>query len=288
MKLSHTDDSGRAQMVDISEKEAVQRSATAYGKINLQPKTIQLINDNALQKGDVLATARIAGIMAAKRVDDLIPLCHTLSIEQITLDFKLVTDGVEIIANAKMFGKTGVEMEVLTAVSVAALTIYDMCKAVDKMMHIENIQLLEKKKSKKFKIVSLNTSEKKGEIKKPTAKIILQENYGISGDAHAGAWHRQVSLLAAEDIERHKGEINYGEFAENITTRGIDLHNLSIGTLLFIGEAILEITQIGKECHSKCEVFTKVGDCIMPRRGIFAKVIKGGEVTNESNCYYDI
>ncbi|MFH0702414.1 MAG: MOSC domain-containing protein [bacterium] len=144
---------------------------------------------------------------------------------------------------------------------------------------------------KKFKILSVNISEKKGEKKKPVAEIILQENYGITGDAHVGDWHRQVSLLAKEDIDTmiEKGvKVSYGDFAENITTHGINLAELPVGTILYIGEAVLEVTQIGKECHSHCAIFQQIGDCVMPRKGIFARVIKGGKINNESNCYYSI
>ncbi len=144
---------------------------------------------------------------------------------------------------------------------------------------------------KTFSIVSLNISVKKGTPKTPVEKIVLKENHGIVGDAHAGDWHRQVSLLAMEDVEwmQEKMEtIKPGDFAENITTRGIELASLPIGTKLTIGETELEVTQIGKECHSGCAIFQKVGDCIMPRRGIFTKVLHGGEITHESTGTYDI
>lgn len=144
---------------------------------------------------------------------------------------------------------------------------------------------------KNFKILSINISDKKGEKKIPIAEVVLKENYGIEGDVHAGDWHRQVSLLAQEDIEEmiKKGaKVKCGDFAENITTEGIDLANLPIGTVLNLGEAVLEITQIGKECHEHCAIFRQVGDCVMPRKGIFTKVIKGGKINNESNCYYNI
>ncbi len=142
-----------------------------------------------------------------------------------------------------------------------------------------------------FEVLSVNISEKKGEIKVPKDFITLKENWGIVGDAHAGDWHRQVSLLAEEDIDimREKGaELNFGDFAENITTRGIELHTIPIGTVLEIGDARLELTQIGKECHKGCAIRDKVGDCIMPRRGIFAKVLKGGEVKGGNTGTYSI
>lgn len=143
---------------------------------------------------------------------------------------------------------------------------------------------------KKFKVISINISEKKGLKKKPIKKALLVEDYGIEGDAHTGKWHRQVSLLAREDIEYMKqmgADVDNGDFAENITTEGIELDKLPIGTELKIDDTVLEVTQIGKECHSRCEIFKQVGDCIMPKKGIFARVIKGGEITNESNGYYN-
>ena len=144
---------------------------------------------------------------------------------------------------------------------------------------------------KTFKILSINISDKKGEKKIPIPEAVLIENLGIEGDAHAGDWHRQVSLLAQEDINEmiKKGaNVTCGDFAENITTEGIDLANLPIGTILNLGKVVLEVTQIGKECHSHCAIFRQVGDCVMPRKGIFTRVIKGGKINNASNCYYDI
>ncbi|BCO10849.1 molybdenum cofactor sulfurase [Desulfolithobacter dissulfuricans] len=129
------------------------------------------------------------------------------------------------------------------------------------------------------KIVSLNISSKKGVNKEPVEAVELRVDHGIEGDAHAGKWHRQVSLLAQEAIDfmRAKGlELEPGAFAENITTEGIDLARLPVGTRLRAGEVELEVTQIGKKCHKGCAIFQQVGDCIMPREGIFAKVIVPG------------
>ncbi len=144
---------------------------------------------------------------------------------------------------------------------------------------------------KKFEIVSINVSETKGTRKSPVGLAKLIESYGLEGDAHADNWHRQVSLLATEDIAEmiKKGvDVTSGDFGENITTKGIELVSLPLGTVLHIGETILEVSQIGKECHTRCAIYYQAGDCIMPRNGIFAKVIKGGEITLESSCYYDI
>jgi MOSC domain-containing protein YiiM len=135
------------------------------------------------------------------------------------------------------------------------------------------------------KVVAVCISEKKGERKKPVAEVLIRENHGIVGDAHAGDWHRQISLLALESIKKMQAkglDVTTGDFAENITTEGIDLPSLPIGTKLVIGETLNEVTQIGKECHTRCAIYHQAGDCVMPREGIFVKVLRGGVVrTND-------
>ncbi len=141
----------------------------------------------------------------------------------------------------------------------------------------------------KFNIVSVNISGKKGMRKRPVDEITLSRGHGIEGDAHAGDHHRQVSLLAMEDIEPVKQEIpglKPGDFAENITTRGIELPSIPVGARIRVGDTELEVTQIGKKCHSGCEIMELTGDCVMPRRGIFARVIKGGVINRESTGTY--
>jgi MOSC domain-containing protein YiiM len=248
--------------------------------------------------------------------------------------------------------RTGVEMEALVGASVAATTIYDMCKAVDRGMVIGDIRLLEKTGGKDDylrpaeealrtgdaisgaatsaaapaaetplaaalsavaapassaasapdippgapgaatacelpdspptgSVVAVNVSEKKGQRKKAAAEVILREEHGIEGDAHAGPWHRQVSLLAQESIDKMTAaglNVGPGDFAENITTLGIEVASLPIGTVLDLGEAIVEVTQIGKECHTRCAIYQQAGDCVMPREGIFVRVLRGGRV----------
>ncbi|HLS67720.1 MAG TPA: cyclic pyranopterin monophosphate synthase MoaC [Kiloniellales bacterium] len=144
--FTHFDAEGRAVMVDVSDKEETERVAVAAGEIVMEPETLARIRDGAVTKGDVLSVARLAGIMGAKRTPDLIPLCHPLALTKVTLDLAIRPDrnAVEITATCKLKGRTGVEMEALTAVSVAALTIYDMCKAVDRGMRIDNIRLIHK------------------------------------------------------------------------------------------------------------------------------------------------
>ncbi|MFO7829429.1 MAG: cyclic pyranopterin monophosphate synthase MoaC [Bacteroidales bacterium] len=147
VKLSHVDEKGKANMVDVGAKPDQNRVAKATGHITLQPYTITLIRDNAMKKGDVLTIAEIAGIQGGKKTSDLVPLCHPLQITKI--DVKAIIDktGVRVNSEARCVGKTGIEMEALTAVSVALLTVYDMCKAVDKRMNIDEIKLVEKIKS---------------------------------------------------------------------------------------------------------------------------------------------
>lgn len=145
-KLTHLDDSGQARMVDVGAKPATERTAIARGEVILRPATLELIRQGLMKKGDVLGVARVAGIMAAKKTSDLIPLCHPIGLTQVEIDLELADDlpGVKISATARTVSQTGVEMEALTAVSVAALTVYDMIKAVEKAARITNIRLVEK------------------------------------------------------------------------------------------------------------------------------------------------
>ncbi len=152
-KLSHINKDGKATMVDVSRKKTTEREAIARGVVHMEKETLSLITDNRITKGNVFETARLAGIIAAKRTCDLIPLCHQLNLSSVTVDFTIDKrkNAVNIEAKAKCSGQTGVEMEALTAVSVAALTVYDMCKAVDKGMVISDIMLMEKRGGKSGK-----------------------------------------------------------------------------------------------------------------------------------------
>jgi cyclic pyranopterin phosphate synthase len=145
--FSHIDKDGKANMVDVGDKTPQIREAKAAGIIHLEARTIELIKENALKKGDVLTIAEIAGIQAAKRTSDLIPLCHTLQITKAEVKCSIIEKGVQVITWVKCIGQTGVEMEALTAASIALLTIYDMCKAVDKSMVLGEIELIEKTKT---------------------------------------------------------------------------------------------------------------------------------------------
>jgi cyclic pyranopterin phosphate synthase len=149
-KLTHFDAAGNAVMVDVGAKEHTQRSATARGRVIVSPDTLRLIEAHGFKKGDVLGVARLAGIMGAKKTHDLIPLCHPLMLTSVTVELSLdpAANAVEIEATVKLAGQTGVEMEALTAVSVAALTVYDMCKAVDRSMRIDAVRLVRKEGGK--------------------------------------------------------------------------------------------------------------------------------------------
>lgn len=159
MTLSHIDAQGRAKMVDVGAKADTERVAVAKGEVTMQPATLALIRAGGIEKGDVFSVARVAGIMAAKRTHELIPMCHPLLITEVSVDFETLAEGndteparIGIIGTAKNVGKTGVEMEALVAVTIAALTVYDMAKAVDRGMHIENVRLALKRGGKSGEI----------------------------------------------------------------------------------------------------------------------------------------
>ena len=311
MGLTHFNEEGRARMVDVSDKPKTQRVARAAGKVLMRPDTLELVRTGGVRKGDVLAVAQVAGIMAAKRCWELVPMCHPVQLTGVDVSFEYEEDGIAFTATTRCCGETGVEMEALMAASVAGLTIYDMCKAHQRDMVITEVRLLEKDggKSGHFvraegddptapldasaaaapaaselphgTVVATCISEKKGTRKHPVDSIELVVGKGIAGDAHAGTWHRQVSLLANEsvDLMRAKGiDLAPGDFAENVLTRGIDVKSLPVGTTVAVGPARMVVTQIGKTCHNDCEIRRLTGMCVMPTDGIFCVVTRGGIV----------
>ena len=351
MDFTHINPQGRAVMVDVTAKAPTYRTAVAEATLRCKPETVEAIRSGGVKKGDVLAVAQVAGIQAAKRTWELIPLCHPLALTGIDLAFDLTETAVHITATVRCTGPTGVEMEALTAASAAALTVYDMCKALQKDMEITDVRLLEKTggKSGAYRmqhaecrmqnegsgikdqgsgdgggsafsvqgsachsersaaesknpfsvgasiarpqpaeasaaagsVIAVCVSEQKGVQKHPVEALELRVGHGIVGDAHAGNWHRQVSLLAEESVDSMRGlgfDLPPGVFAENILTRGINLKALPVGTVLRAGTALLAVTQIGKECHNDCEIKRSVGRCVMPTDGIFAVVLQDGAV----------
>lgn len=298
--FTHFNAEGRAHMVDVSDKEDTVRIARAKATVSLNPSTYAAVKEGRMKKGDVLAVAQVAGIMGAKKCADLIPMCHVLLLSKIDLSFAWddAHTQIHITATVCCKGPTGVEMEALQAVSTAALTIYDMCKALQRDIVIGPIYLEEKEggrsghyqKSKEVTserriagfVQAINISETRGHIKKSVQKAHMIPQHGIEGDAHAGNWHRQISLLARESVETMQEKLETrlfdGVFAENITCRGIAVHTLPVGTILQIGEdVLLRVSQIGKECHNDgCAIKKTAGDCVMPRKGIFAEVLTEG------------
>lgn len=305
MGLTHFDGEGRARMVDVSAKPKTQRVACAAGRVLMRPDTLELVRTGGISKGDVLAVAQVAGIMAAKRCWELVPMCHPIQLTGVDVSFSYEKGGIAFTATTRCCGETGVEMEALTAASVTGLTIYDMCKAHQRDMVITGVRLLEKDggKSGHFvraagddpaasaeaataslphgTVIATCISEKKGTRKQAVDAIELKVGKGIEGDAHAGGWHRQVSLLANEsvDLMRAKGiELAPGDFAENVLTQGIDVKSLPVGTTLAVGLARMVVTQIGKACHNDCEIRRLTGMCVMPTDGVFCVVTRGGAV----------
>ena len=294
--LTHINEQGRARMVDVSAKQKTQRVARAAGFVRMAPATLELVRTGGCKKGDVLAVAQVAGIMAAKRCWELVPMCHPIQLTGVDVHFELVDDergrGVAIEAECRCCGETGVEMEALTAASVAGLTVYDMLKATQRDMVVDDVRLLEKsggasgyfvrtEAAAAASVVAVSISEKKGTRKKPQDSIRLVVGYGVEGDAHAGNWHRMVSLLPEESVDVMREmlpNLAAGDFAENILTRGLSLKELPVGTVLTVGECELVVTQIGKKCHNDCEIHRLTGKCVMPTDGIFAVVTRGGVV----------
>lgn len=297
--LTHINEQGRARMVDVSAKERTQRVARAAGFVLMEPATLELVRTGGCKKGDVLAVAQVAGIMAAKRCWELVPMCHPIQLTGVDVRFELsdAPCGVAIEAECRCCGQTGVEMEALTAASIAGLTIYDMLKAAQRDMVVSDVRLLEKSggKSGHFVregallvekpadgvVVATSISTKKGTRKVPQESIRLEVGLGVQGDAHAGAWHRMVSLLPEESVDEMREllpKLAAGDFAENILTRGLSLKDLPVGTVLEVGECELAMTQIGKKCHSDCEIHRITGKCVMPTDGVFAVVTRGGTV----------
>lgn len=300
MPFTHFNEEGRSRMIDVSGKPETKRKATAQAKVVVNKSTFDLVCAGKTKKGDVLSVAQIAGIMAAKRTNELIPMCHNIPLSGCDMRFELREEELAIycFATCKTQAPTGVEMEALEAVSTAALTIYDMCKSHQRDIVITSIELLEKEggASGHFvreaaleatsnealpHVVAVSISEKKGTKKQVQDEIVLKVGHGIVGDAHAGNWHRQVSLLSLDALNSMRKllpELSPGDFAENILVDGIDVASLPIGSKLKLGEAELTITQIGKECHKGCEIQQLTGACIMPKQGVFAVVSRGGVV----------
>lgn len=299
MELTHINAQGHARMVDVSEKQETARIARAQAVVRMQPQTLTAIKEGAVSKGDVLAVAQVAGIMGAKQTSDLIPMCHPLMLSGVDIEFIYdePLSSLVIRSEVKTTGKTGVEMEAITAVTVAALTVYDMCKAIDRWMEITEICLLEKSGGKSGhlqrereskspatagRLYSVCISPERGQLKFEVPEATVITGYGIENDGHAGDWGRQVTCLSWESVLRVNQEKNLnmgpGQYAENLLIEGIDLSKVGIGGRLRIGrDTILEVTQVGKEDHPSVVTRT-FGVSLLPLEGLFCKVINGGKI----------
>lgn len=291
--LTHQDGEGRVKMVDVGNKPATARMALAFSSMYAGEKARSLLSSGELAKGDAWAASRVAAIMAAKKTSELIPLTHPIRLDAVRVDlFALGKERIGCFASAAGFDRTGVEMEAMVAASTAMLNMYDMVKGVDKGACIEQTKLVYKTGGKSGdwlspsaqsgRIEKLAVSKGKGTPKDPCDEAVLKVASGLEGDAHAGDWHRQVSLLGVESIEkmRSKGlDVDFGSFAENVATSGVCLYELPVGALMWCESGpVMQVTQIGKECQTKCAVYHRAGDCVMPREGIFTIVLAGGRI----------
>jgi len=288
--FTHFDQNGISCMVDISNKHDTQREAVVRGSISMNKETFGAIKAGSIAKGDVLAVAKVAGIMAAKKTPELIPMCHPLNIASVKIDFFPIEKNsrIDIEARVKIFGRTGVEMEALVAVCASAMTIYDMCKAVDKEMVISDIYMKEKQGGKSGhyqrtgkpisgRIIAVNRAEKRGVSKENIKKGFLKESWGLVGDAHGGDWDRQISIFPLEALQKVPlqimDQIEDNDYSENITTIGIPPEEFQIGSKWKINEAIIEICHIGKEKFK-----TGGRPYIVSREGRFGRILKGGDI----------
>lgn len=300
MDLSHINPQGYARMVDVTAKEDSHRIARAQAVIRMQPATLAAIREGTVKKGDVLAVAQVAGIMGAKQTASLIPMCHPLMLTGVDIEFIFddILPALVIRSEVKTTGKTGVEMEAISAVSIAALTVYDMCKAIDRWMEISQVYLLEKSGGKSGhlhrekavqpelasngRLHSICISSEQGQLKQEVTEAVVIAGYGIENDGHGGDWGRQVTCLSWESVQRVNREMNInmepGQYAENLLIEGIDLAKVGVGGKLRIGrDVVLEVTQVGKE-DSTSVVTRTFGVSLLPQEGLFCQVISGGKM----------
>ncbi len=279
--------------IDISSKSASERKATARCLVEVSKDTVKLIKQGKIPKGDPLSVSQTIGMLSAKWVPQSLPFCHPIPITSIDVSAKAVSDtSVEIISTIKTIAKTGVEIEALFSVSIAALNFYDMVKNVDKLARITDIELLEKEGGKSGKIkrrylkngkvIYVAKSKNRG-TKQLQDSIMLVKDKGVSEDVHAGT-ARQVSVFALESLSFVPSDIlkklDITEITENITIVGIPYNELYRGRKLIIGEAMIEISDIGKKRH-----VNRGKSYAVSRWGIFAKVLKSGYVKRGDNVF---
>jgi len=300
LDLTHINPQGYARMVDVTDKEDSHRIARAQAVIRMMPSTLAAIREGTVKKGDVLAVAQVAGIMGAKQTAGLIPMCHPLMLTGVDIEFIFddLLPALVIRSEVRTTGKTGVEMEAITAVTIAALTVYDMCKAIDRWMEVSQVYLLEKSGGKSGhlhrekaaqqglaltgKIHSICISSERGQLKHEVPEATGSTGYGIENDGHAVDWGRQLTCLSWESVQRVNREMSInmepGQYAENLLIEGIDLAHMGVGGKLRIGkDVILEVTEVGEEDHPSVVTRT-FGVSLLPQEGLFCRVINGGKI----------
>ena len=265
MELTHINKNGEAHMVDVGQKTKTERTAVAEACILMLPHTLDEISESNIKKGDVLGAARIAGIMAAKSTSSLIPLCHPIPITSAGVEITPVPpDRMRIIATVSCTHETGVEMEALTAASIAALTVYDMCKAIDKGMEITSIHLLKKTGGKSGDFFRASVPELK--------EIILRndETFSIISEEALG----KMKYIGFTGLCMKK-------FKADLVVSNLDLENLEIGSVLSIGEARLEMTA-KKHCYPECVLLKTGTKCPLKTGCAFLRAVIPGRVTEGS------
>ena len=275
MELTHVNGRGEARMVDISEKESTVRNARAQAVVRCDPSTIERIASGAMPKGDVFSCARIAGIMAAKRTAELIPMCHPLPVSGITIDITARDSSIRIVSSVSCAYQTGAEMESLTAASVAALTLYDMCKAVDRNMIIGQVMLLSKTGGKSGAyirpvITAIRTKEAKG------APLTTHETREIT-DLVSGDGKSPLTLVASDTlsaISKTDGVCTKRFWANIEVSRLPD--GLAEGGCLRLGGALCEVSRVGRSCHRLCEAGKAGETCALVREAVALEILKSG------------
>jgi cyclic pyranopterin phosphate synthase len=284
--------------VDVSGRDETPRRAVAEGFLVADPDTIRAIREGRLPKAEPLATARAAALLAVKDTPRLIPHCHPIRVTAATVEFDFAVNSVQVRCEVRAVDRTGPQMEAIVGVTAALLTLYDMAKALCPTASMERVRLVEKEggrsghwradgaAGKVGTVVAVCISREKGTPKDAVGHARLIEGHGVEGDSHAGT-SRQVSLLCQKSADKLSDtgvDLRPGVFAENLRVAGLEAGDFRVGAIIRVGGAVLEVTEIGKECHSgkggsgKCAIARLTGRCVMPTDGIFARVVRGGEV----------
>lgn len=284
MGFTHINELGFPTMVDVSKKEISDRQASAKAVITMKPETLDKIFNGKVKKGEVISTAKIAGIIAAKRTSDLIPLCHQVPLTSVQIEFsQIALDKLMIISYVQCKYITGVEMEALVAASTAALTIYDMCKAVDRCMKIDELYLDQKSGGRSGNLVRSSIKRiylkfQKGGNILHMSDCNLDEN-GIEGFTSGNKAISLLDINACVCIENENVEqLCWKKFYANFITEGFDYSNLKVGDKFNIGDTCIEITQVGKPCFDGCGIIVNGKSCVLKNNCAFAKVVKPGIV----------